>query len=78
MQDKNIHQYSVLYEADPKGGFVAYAPALPGCHSQGETLEEAEENIKEAIAVYIESLEAHGEPVPAETRSFLSIVQVPA
>ena len=50
--------YSVFYEQDPEGGFVAFVPALPGCHTQGETLEETEQNVKEAIGLYLESLAA--------------------
>jgi len=49
---------------------VALVPALPGCHTQGETLEETERNVKEAIALYLESPSAHGEAVPEERRSF--------
>lgn len=62
--------YSVFYEEAPEGGYVAYVPALPGCHTQGETMDETEQNIKEAIALYLESLTAHGEPIPLEGRSF--------
>lgn len=40
-------------------------PALSGCHTQGDTVEEAESNVKEAIEVYLESLAAHGEPISA-------------
>jgi len=57
-------KYRVLIEADEDGVFVAEAPSLPGCISQGVTREEALANIKEAIAVYVESLEVHGEAVP--------------
>jgi predicted RNase H-like HicB family nuclease len=57
-------KYRVLIEPDEDGVFVAEVPSLPGCISQGETREQAVENIKEAIALYLESLEAHGEPVP--------------
>ena len=57
-------KYRVLIEQDEDGVFVAEAPSLPGCVSQGETRAEALENVREAIAVYLESLEAHGEPVP--------------
>ena len=39
-------------------------PPLPGCISQGQTKEEAVENVREAIAAYLESLEAHGDPIP--------------
>ena len=57
-------KYRVLIEPDEDGVFVAEVPALPGCVSQGRTRAEALANIKEAIAAYLESLEAHGEPVP--------------
>jgi predicted RNase H-like HicB family nuclease len=57
-------KYRVLIEQDEDGMYVAEVPSLPGCISQGQTREKALENIKEAIAVYLESLEAHNEPVP--------------
>lgn len=56
-------KYRVLIEEDEDGVFVAEVPSLPGCISQGATREEVLVNIKEAIAVYVESLEAHGEAV---------------
>ncbi|HEX8635436.1 MAG TPA: type II toxin-antitoxin system HicB family antitoxin [Pyrinomonadaceae bacterium] len=56
-------KYRVLIETDEDGVFVAEVPSLPGCVSQGATREESLVNIKEAIAVYVESLEAHGEAV---------------
>ena len=56
--------YRVLIEPDEDGVFVAEVPSLPGCISQGKTHSEALNNIKEAIAVYLESLKKHGEPVP--------------
>ena len=43
---------------------MAEVPSLPGCISQGQTKEEAVENVREAIAAYLESLEAHGDPIP--------------
>jgi predicted RNase H-like HicB family nuclease len=57
-------KYRVLIEQDEDGVFVAEVPSLPGCISQGATRAEALENVREAIAVYLESLAAHGEPVP--------------
>jgi predicted RNase H-like HicB family nuclease len=73
---KSQSSYAVFYDAAPEGGYVAFVPALPGCHSQGETLEEAERNIKEAIEAYLESLVAHHEPIPEEARVFQGIVTV--
>lgn len=57
-------KYRVLIEQDEDGVFIAEAPSLPGCISQGQTREEAVENIREAIALYLESLEARNEAVP--------------
>ena len=57
-------KYRVLIEPDEDGVFVAEVPSLPGCISQGRTREQAIKNIKEAIALYLESLEAHDEPIP--------------
>ena len=57
-------KYRVLIEQDENGVYVAEVPALPGCMTQGSTRTEALENIKEAIELYLESLEAHGDPVP--------------
>ena len=57
-------RYRVLIEQDEDGVFVAEVPALPGCISEGQTRAEVVENVKEAIAAYLESLEAHGEPIP--------------
>jgi predicted RNase H-like HicB family nuclease len=58
--------YTVIYEADPEGGFVASVPALPGCYSQGETLEETEANITEAIILYLESLKEEHKELPQD------------
>lgn len=57
-------KYRVLIEQDEDGVFVAEVPSLPGCTSQGDTRAQAVENIKEAIALYLESLAAHDEPIP--------------
>ena len=57
-------KYRVLVQQDESGVFVVEVPSLPGCISQGATRSEAIENIKEAIQIYLESLEAHGDPVP--------------
>lgn len=71
-----ILSFSVIYEEAPEGGYVAYVPALPGCHTQGESIEEAEKNIKEAVSLYLESLEAHNEKVPREPRILQGKVDV--
>ena len=60
------YSYSVFYEQAPKGGYVAFVPALLGCHTQGDDLDETETNVREAIALYIESLMAAGQQVPVK------------
>ena len=54
----------VLVEVDEDGIFVAEVPSLPGCVSQGASRDEALTNVREAISLYIESLEERGEPIP--------------
>ena len=70
--------YTVFYEQAPEGGYVAFVPALHGCHTQGESLEETEQNVKEAIALYLDSLTSSGDPIPEEGRSFQGRVTVAA
>jgi predicted RNase H-like HicB family nuclease len=48
------------------GGYSVLVPSLPGCHSQGDTLEEALENVKEAIELWIEDALEHGETIPED------------
>jgi antitoxin HicB len=57
-------KYRVLIEPDEDGVFVAQVPSLPGCITQGSTRAEALENVKEAVAGYLESLKEHGDPIP--------------
>ena len=54
---------TLIYRGED-GYWIAECPSLPGCISQGQTREEAIENIREAIALYIEALGAGGLPVP--------------
>lgn len=56
----SAHHYTVILERQPDGGYHAYCPALKGCRSQGDSLDETIENTREALEAYIESVEAHG------------------
>jgi predicted RNase H-like HicB family nuclease len=47
----------VVLEASDEGGYTVYVPSLPGCVSEGETVEEALKNIREAIELYLEPVE---------------------
>ena len=62
-----MRKYTIILEPDPEvGGYTVTVPALPGCITQGETVEQCIERAQEAIAGYIESLIKDGEPVPEE------------
>lgn len=57
------YNFTVVYERQPDGSYVVSVPALPGCHSEGRTFEEAQEMITDAIRGYIASLQKHNEPI---------------
>ncbi len=61
----NARRCTILLTQDPEdGGYTVRVPALPGCNTQGDTIEEAIGNAREAISVYLADLEASGEPIP--------------
>lgn len=61
-------RYTVLLQSDPdEGGYTVTVPALPGCVSEGDTLEEALENAKDAIETLLAYLEEKGRAIPLET-----------
>jgi len=55
-----VRTYAVVIHEDPEGGFWGEVPALPGCYSQGETIDELKDNIREAIAGVLEVLKEQG------------------
>jgi predicted RNase H-like HicB family nuclease len=60
-------RYTVIFELEEDGGIHAYCPALQGCHSYGDTKEEALKNIREAIEAYLGSLKKDGLPYPEDS-----------
>jgi predicted RNase H-like HicB family nuclease len=56
-------KFVIVLTEDESGGIVAECPSLPGCYSQGETRDEAIENIREAIQLSLETRQAQGSPV---------------
>lgn len=60
------YTYRVIIESD-EDVYHAYAPALPGCHTWGATLDEARAMARDAIDVYVRSLIADGEEVPKDS-----------
>jgi predicted RNase H-like HicB family nuclease len=59
----------VILIPDETGGYIVEVPSLPGCYSQGETVDEALENIREAIELHIETMTDAGERVPDDVPS---------
>jgi predicted RNase H-like HicB family nuclease len=60
----HVMRFTVVLEKDEDGVYIATVPALPGCISDGDTVEEAMSNIKEAIRGFIEDMKADGETIP--------------
>jgi len=58
--------YAVIIER-AENNYAAYVPDLPGCVSTGDTLEEMERNIREAIELHLEAMRELGEPIPQPT-----------
>lgn len=65
--------YKAIFDPQEEGGYTVTVPSLPGCISEGDTFEEAFANIKEAMALYLESLAADRRPIPRETRLVVEI-----
>lgn len=80
MLRQKIYQFTCHFIPDEEaGGFVVEVPALPGCHTQGDTFEEAKANVKEAIELYCEVLAERGLPIPEDEdyNIFKTKVEVP-
>ncbi len=73
----NVYDFKVFLEPDEEtGGFVRTCPSLPGCYSQGDTVEEALENIKEAILLCLEDMQEQNIPIPNPSRTLVGSVIV--
>ena len=59
--------YSIIHE-EPEGGYSAEVPALPGCYTDGDTLEEVQSNLREAIQLYLEAADDGFANMPAGAR----------
>ena len=65
--------YKAIFEPQEEGGYTVTVPSLPGCISEGDSYEEALANIKEAISLYLESLQGDGLPIPDETHLIVEL-----
>ncbi len=53
---KRVREFSVVVLEDESGGYIAVVPELPGCHTQGDSLDEVVRNVREAIELYLDTL----------------------
>ena len=78
MKDAIVHRYRVVFEHESDGGYSVHCPKLKGCHSQGDTYEEALDNIREAILGWLEVAREFGDPIPASDVMDETLVEVAA
>lgn len=67
--------YTVIFRAEPEGGFTVMVPSLPGCITYGKTLEEARKNVDEAVSLYLEDLDEGNELIPSDEMNFIGSVE---
>ena len=71
------YDFKIMIEPDEEsGGYVVTCPSLPGCYSQGDTIDEAIVNIKEAILLCLEDMQANNEEIHDSSKTLLGSVVV--
>jgi predicted RNase H-like HicB family nuclease len=73
-----VLNYRLFLRKEPEGGYTVIVPSLSGCVTYGTTLEESLEMAKDAIKLYIETLEANGEDIPVENEIIETTVAIKA
>lgn len=66
-KQEKVLQYTAVFEPAEEGGYIVFVPALPGCASQGETFEDAQQNIHDALEGYLTTLQEAGDDIPQES-----------
>lgn len=74
---KRFYTIEIIQEVDGKNYYVV-VPALPGCFSQGQTIEQAKKNASKAIQLHIHSLRKGREPIPEDVTTFQTSIQIAA
>jgi antitoxin HicB len=74
---KKILNYTAIFEPAEEGGFVVHVPSLQGCHTQGETLDEAYQMAQDAIYGYIKVLQKLKQEVPYESEASIFVTKIP-
>ena len=75
---KRVYQYTGIFEPAKEGGYTVIIPSLPGCISEGDTFEEALENIKEAASLYLEASSGQREEPRGEKGVIVAPIQIAA
>ena len=70
------YSYTVVFDLNETGGYTVSVPALPGLVTEGQTLDEAKEMARDAIACYLEGLVKDGEPIPEEYEVLQDTIRV--
>jgi predicted RNase H-like HicB family nuclease len=78
MKTAIVHRYRVVFQREPDGGYSVHCPSLKGCHSQGDTYDEALANIREAILGWLEVAREFGDPIPPSDVMNETLVEVAA
>jgi predicted RNase H-like HicB family nuclease len=73
---KKIYQFTAVFEKNEDGGYTVTVPSLSGCISEGDTFDEALENIKEAIILYLEVMKKDKEKIKEEEEIIFAPVKV--
>ena len=71
-----VYDFKVILEPDEESGYVVTCPSLSGCYSQGEAIDEALANIREAIGLCLEDLNERGEEIPDPSRLLVGTVVI--
>jgi len=74
---RKVYNFTAVFEPAKEGGYVVYIPVLPGCATQGETFEEAQEMAKDAIEGYLMALKDLRQEIPFESEKTI-ISKIPA
>jgi predicted RNase H-like HicB family nuclease len=73
MNEPNANSYLVVIEAEPDGSFSAFVPDLPGCVACGDTREQVQGLIREAVELHIDLMKQSGEAIPPARATSFSI-----
>ncbi len=64
-----FYSFQIVIEKEPEDeGYCAYSPTLPGCFSNGKSIEEAKINMRQAVEQHVETLLLHAQPIPYNDR----------